>query len=116
MPVSVPPAAPRRRSPQQSQQLTGLADDRFSAQQGGLQKGLAFGDGHREPVGRGCGGFSFLFQQSLLMSGVGDHLVSVVAAAVASHFFGSVENAHQGVGSGPASAAGPLQRGESSSH
>ena len=38
-----------------------------------------------------------MLQQSLLMSGVGDHLVSVVAAAVASHFGSPIENAHQGV-------------------
>ena len=82
---------------QQVQELTGLASDRFTAQQGGLQQGLALGDSHREPVGRGRGGFSFLLQQSLLMSGVGDHLVSVVAAAVASHFGSPIENAHQGV-------------------
>ena len=36
-----------------------------------MQKGLACGDSHREPVRRGSVGFSFLLQQSLLMSGVG---------------------------------------------
>ena len=44
------------------------------------------------------------------MSGVGDHLVSVVAAAVASDFDSPVENAHQDVGSdqrqGPAHGRG----------
>ena len=40
-----------------------------------------------------------MLQKRLLMSGVGNHLVSVVAAAVASDFGNPVENAHQGVGS-----------------